>query len=271
MNKYFNKLKPLVSISNLNDFEKVLKNIKEYKSECENLNVLISSNDPYKELESLIESNPKIKEVLLLLLAVRQKDIYNKTGYESIEQTSTSDWIKMIKESEFVEFLRSADIKDVYTYLCGVEVGMDTNARKNRSGMILENIVQELLINDEELENVRSQVAFSEITEKYGIDYFGTSKKIDFVFDYDNTTYLVEVNCYNTNGSKVNAISEDYRAFEQMLRKVKGLEFIWITAGPGWKQSSAEFDKNSTELSYFLTVEQLQDYDNKISNILQKN
>ena len=37
------------------------------------------------------------------------------------------------------------EINDLYAYLLGVEVGLDSNARKNRSGEIVQNLVELLL------------------------------------------------------------------------------------------------------------------------------
>jgi len=54
--------------------------------------------------------------------------------------------------SELVRFCRNvgimglfSEISDLYAYLIGVEVGLDTNARKNRSGKVFQNLVQLLL------------------------------------------------------------------------------------------------------------------------------
>lgn len=271
MSKYFDQLKPLVKIPLLNDFDKVFANIEDYEKECDELNQAIQSKEPYKAMLSLIQSSDKIKELVVLLLAVRIKDMYSKTGFKTIDELSMDDWMQLISESGVVEFLKDCKIRDIYSYLAGIEVGLDTSSRKNRFGDYFENIVYEILNYDTNVTNIRKQVEMEHLAEELGIDYTGKNKKLDFVFECNNKVYLLETNLYNTKGSKISATSGEYREFDENIRKYHKLEFMWITSGEGWKSHSKVFDLNSKSLSYFITLDQLADYDYKISNIIREN
>lgn len=152
-NEWLSKFKS--SISNYKyyvDFEKIYKSAEKYKIELNILNSLVGSKNIEKEFESIIIKYPETLEVIPLLLAVRANEIYvkdvtneylfkfNKLVY------SIDDYIKFMKETGLFELLQNHIINNLYDYVLGVEVGLDSNGRKNRGGHLMEDLVEEYII-----------------------------------------------------------------------------------------------------------------------------
>lgn len=102
-------------------------------------------------VERLWEENPRVFTVLDILVAVRSKDnkkVVDATGevrqlndyFESPAQVVT-----FLDETGLANVLQGKQIKNLVDYVFGVEVGLDSNARKNRGGHIMEHIVAEFL------------------------------------------------------------------------------------------------------------------------------
>lgn len=62
-------------------------------------------------------------------------------------------------------------------------------------------------------------------------------KEFDFVITTDAKTYVVEVNFYNSGGSKLNEIARSYSDIGPKINYIPGFEFVWITDGVGWKSA----------------------------------
>ena len=123
------------------------------------------------------------------------------------------------------------NVKSLVDYVFGVEVGLDSNARKNRSGDAMEDTV-ELIIKGSGLA-YRKEVYSSEwpeITEALGTD----KKRFDFVIEAKDKTYLAEVNFYSSGGSKLNETARSFTELAPKINAVRGFEFLWVTDGKGW-------------------------------------
>ena len=116
----------------------------------------------------------------------------------------------------------------------GVETGLDSNARKNRSGHVMEDVVAEILI--ENGIDYRTEVYSSEwkeLTKALGDD----EKRFDFVIETPQKIYLIEVNFYSGGGSKLNEVARAYSDIAPKINAVAGFEFVWITDGIGWNSA----------------------------------
>ena len=126
------------------------------------------------------------------------------------------------------------EIRDLEDYVFGVETGLDTNARKNRSGEITESLVKRLFTNAGI--DFRQQVSSNEFPAVAAA--LGADQKIfDFVITTDTKTYLIEVNFYSGGGSKLNEVARSYTDIAPKINGIKGFEFVWITDGIGWNSA----------------------------------
>ena len=238
------------------DFEKVKLNIQKVKVELNILNSLIGEENIEEEFIKLVSEYPKIRKALPLLIAVR-KDKLNNTSiitnvatliaenkkyifYDKINKTIEEELLIFFRESGLKDIFQNRYIKNLADYCFGVEVGFDTNARKNRTGTLMENIVSNYLSKFCQ-ENANfiyiEQATQKRIKEKfdYTIKIDKSSRRFDFAL-FNKVTrklFLIEVNFYSGGGSKLKATAGEYQYLNDFI-KSQGLEFIWITDGKGW-------------------------------------
>lgn len=218
------------------DFEKVTKNTNKIAIKLNQLNYLIGKEDLHKAIKELYEENPKVFEVLDILLAVRKKDkkkTLNANGEFVLLESyfiSLQGLIDYIDQTGLANIFRNKNVTNLVDYVFGVEVGLDTNARKNRGG---ENMAKVVALKFRSA-NIpfRSEVNSTEFEE---IKSLGQDlKRFDFVIQTRSKTYLVETNFYNSGGSKLNEVARAYTDIAPKINQYEKFEFVWITDGQGW-------------------------------------
>ena len=230
------------------DFEKIGRNVDDIKLSLCMLNSLIGTSDLRKSVETIWNRDKTAFSVLPILIAVRDEgskkvlDSLNnivdiKTFFGSIDRV-----IEFLESTGLADLFRKRTIKDLVDYGFGIETGLDTNARKNRSGHIMENTVAQIF--RENKIKFRQEVYSKEwaaITKVLGDD----EKRFDFVIETSEKTYLIEVNFYSAGGSKLNEVARSYSELAPKINSVNGFEFVWITDGIGWKSA-----KNKLQEAY---------------------
>jgi type II restriction enzyme len=149
------------------------------------------------------------------------------------------------------DIFQSRRIKNLVDYVFGIETGLDTNARKNRSGHIMENTVAKIL--EDNGVTFRQEVYSSEFPE---LSVLGTDeKRFDFYIKTPAKKYLIEVNFYSGGGSKLNEVARAYTELAPKVNSVRGFEFVWITDGIGWKSARNKLEEayNTIPSVYNLT------------------
>lgn len=158
--------------------------------------------------------------------------------------TSVDGIMEFLNDTGLTKLFQDKKVKDLVDYVFGIEVGLDTNARKNRSGQIMESAIANIL--DKHGIHYRQEVCSSEwhkITQVLGKD----KKRFDFVIQTTAKTYLIEVNFYSKGGSKLNEVARSYSDIAPKINSVPGFEFVWITDGIGWKSA-----KNKLQEAYHI-------------------
>lgn len=218
------------------DFEKVIHNTNKIAIKLNQLNYLIGKEDLHKAIKELYEENSKVFEVLDILLAVRKKDkkkTLNANGeFVLLESyfSSLQGVIDYIEQTGLANVFRNKKVTNLVDYVFGVEVGLDTNARKNRGGENMAKAVA-LKFNGANIP-FRSEVNSTEFEE---IKSLGQDlKRFDFVIKTRNKTYLIETNFYNSGGSKLNEVARAYTDIAPKINQYEKFEFVWITDGQGW-------------------------------------
>lgn len=219
------------------DFEKINRNVEDIRLDLCMLNSLIGCTDMRQAVETIWRRDRSTFASLPMLLALRPGE--NKKYMEADgtcksvrELTQSVDGVMhLLSESGLQQVLQEQKIKDTVDYVFGIETGLDTNARKNRSGHIMEQRVAQLLreygITFETEVYSRTWPALS---EALGTD----EKRFDFVIPTPGCTYLAEVNFYSSGGSKLNELARAYTELSQRINEVAGFTFLWITDGKGW-------------------------------------
>ncbi len=230
------------------DFEKISENVDDIKLSLCMLNSLIGASDMRKAVETIWKRDKSAFNVMDILIAVRsegKKKVLDKLGSCVVLDslfTSVDGVMEFLDGTGLTEIFQSKRINDLVDYVFGIETGLDTNARKNRSGHVMEDRVAKIL--EQNGIDYRQEVYSSEwpeITKVLGDDEI----RFDFVIDTDNKTYLMEVNFYSGGGSKLNEVARSYSDIAPKINSVSGFEFVWITDGIGWKSA-----KNKLQEAY---------------------
>lgn len=142
--------------------------------------------------------------------------------------------MEYLEGTGLADLFRQKKINDLVDYVFGIETGLDSNARKNRSGHVMEGMVANIL--DKNGIEYRQEVystEWSNLQNVLGDD----EKSFDFVIKTTSKTYLIEVNFYSGGGSKLNEVARSYSDIAPKINSVPGFEFVWITDGIGWKSA----------------------------------
>ena len=218
------------------DFAKIRSNVKKIAIKLYQLNYLIGKTDLKEAINDLYQENPKVFEILDILIAIRKnkkaKTFNNQGEIVALDSYfySPDKIFEYIQDTGLAEVFQNKDVTNLVDYVFGIEVGLDTNARKNRGGDNMANAVA-LLFNSENLlfESEVSSTLFPEITS-LGVDV----KRFDFVIKTRQKTYLIETNYYNSGGSKLNEVARAYSDVAPKINQYPNYEFVWITDGQGW-------------------------------------
>ena len=266
--EFLNPLKEThFSLRDYVDFPKVIDNVERISIKLNQLNYLIGKEDIAAAVQRLWEENPKVFSVLDILIAVRtdaKKKVIDKKGniyliedyFKSPEQV-----VDFLNNTGLSEVLRNRHIKNLVDYVFGVEVGLDTNARKNRSGDIMQNLIASILT--EHNIPFRAEVSSSEypaIVAALGTD----KKRFDFVVKCGNTTYLIEVNFFSSGGSKLNEVARSFRQMASKVNSVDGFEFVWITDGIGWHSAKNKLEEACIHIPSIYNLSTLNNFINKL-------
>ena len=131
------------------DFNKVYGNVETIKVELNILNSLIGSKNIEADFEKLLTDYPQVLKCIPVLLAVRGREIYTIDGdgeylfnFKKMNY-SVEEYKMFMKKTGLFSLISEHIINNLVDYVTGVEVGLDSNGRKNRGGHLMENLVED--------------------------------------------------------------------------------------------------------------------------------
>lgn len=214
--EFFESLSELkIGLDYYTDFKKVESNISKgtLMVKLSQLNHLVGKINMRKAVQEIWAENPKAFSVMGILLAVRKeqkKSAWNTDSKKMLVYdyfSSVDQIMEFLNESGLLEVLQDKHVTNLVDYVFGVEVGLDTHTRKNRIGKIMAKDIARQF--DEAGILYQQEVDAKSIPlvkKALGKD----SKRFDFVIKNPKKEYLVEVNYYGSNGSKVTEIPRSY-------------------------------------------------------------
>ena len=238
-----------------NDWNKVYSNLKKYNIELNILNSLCNTHNFNEELTNLLLKYPEIIQVFPILIGVRNKKNkisvlddeklpefnYHDFDFQKkkLSDKDIQNFIIFFQKSGLKDFILNKGVTNLKDYVHGIEIGLDTNARKNRSGSFMQNFINKLLVN---VYNLKEGDTFIEegsaanILDLWNIDLpmDKSSRKPDFVVNKNKRLFWIETNFYSGGGSKLKSTCGEYKSLSDFC-KSKNIVFIWITDGKGWK------------------------------------
>lgn len=262
MNKDFNLFMSQLQETNQTldffcDFDKISANVAEVEMSLNTLNYLIGKENLTQGVNEIWQRDSTVFEILGILIAVRdegKKPVVDSKGNVVLLKSyfkSANKVVEFLQETGLADIFYSRRIKNLVDYVFGIETGLDTNARKNRSGHIMENTVAKIF--QEHNIKFRQEVYSSEFP---ALSVLGTDeKRFDFYIETATKKYLIEVNFYSGGGSKLNEVARAYTELAPKINSLKGFEFVWITDGIGWKSARNKLEEayNTIPSVYNLT------------------
>jgi len=227
------------------DFEKIYANVTDVEISLNILNYLLGWTDISEPVREIWQRDRGAFEVLPILIAVRdngQKLVVDSRGCVVLLRSyfySPEKVVEFLNMTGLAELFRNMRIRNLVDYVFGIETGLDTNARKNRSGHVMEGTIAKLFHNNDI--TFRQEVYSSEYP---ALNILGADeKRFDFVVETSSKVYLMEVNFYSGGGSKLNEVARSYTELAPKINSVGGFEFIWITDGIGWKSAKSKLEE----------------------------
>jgi len=207
-----------------------------------------------------------------VLLAVRESklEIFDKQErttelFDFTSGNSIPDkYYEFLEKSGLAKLFKKDGVKNLVDYVMGVEVGLDSNGRKNRGGTLMEEIVEQFIKEFcakhglEYLAQARSRAILSKWGVMVQVDK--SERSFDFaIFNPKNKKIkLFEANFYNGGGSKLKAVCGEFKSLFDEL-KAQDIDFIWITDGLGWHTTKRPLEETYNHNEYVFNLQMLED------------
>lgn len=254
------------------NWEKVLRNIEPIERELNLLNVLVGKENLEKEAYELIKEYPSVVKAFPTLIAIREKSvdilidtqnfIYRKFSFskKTFTDDECSQLVEFLMKSGIGELLKDKKIKNLVDYATGVEVGLDSNGRKNRGGTLMEKLVEDFVAETCNELNIgyMAQATAKKIKQDWRIDVKvdKSSRIIDFAINKNGKLFFIECNFYGGGGSKLKSTATEYIEMNKFWTN-QGIEFIWVTDGAGWQSTLKPLREFFDKANYLLNLEML--------------
>ncbi|MGN0827038.1 MAG: type II restriction endonuclease [Kiritimatiellia bacterium] len=250
------------------DFPKVVANAKTWKPELHLLNSLIGSPDIENDFRRLLGKYPQILQVIPILLAKREAEIYAKDdeggGLYRFDTTSQTidEYCVFMRKTGLFDLIAKHLVNSLYDYVVGVETGLDSNGRKNRGGHQMEDLVEGFLrrAGVRYFKEMNSDV----LMKRFGVDISAlthrgkTLKRFDFVVQTKSCVYAIETNFYGSGGSKLNETARSYKMLALASKNIPNFKFVWFTDGAGWRSAKQNLRETFDVLPTIYNIKDLE-------------
>ncbi len=225
------------------NWEKADENMKEHLYNLSVLNVLTKAkndseilfhineifrrkwDDVFSSLEILIAKRNENEEREYFNFETKEIEIYSfENSTQVFDFMKSTGLLKVFKE-----------VNSLNDYVFGVEVGLDSNGRKNRLGKIMDKLMNDILRDN--IPDFESKVKMNvNINEIEGLQMkVLNDEKIKFVLLKENVTYLIQSSFHNTCGSKPYELLKTYISLSKEIND-DDFKFIWVADGYGMKK-----------------------------------
>lgn len=260
------------------NWEKVERETKKFELELNTLNYLIGKKDIYSEAFKLFTKQPDLLKAVPSLIASREKvldiliiDENDKMSFDSLDFSEIDinrikDYVDFIEQSGLLEFLEKKANRSLVDYVYGVEAGLDSNARKNRSGTTMEGIIERHVSKIAQEQNLewKAQATAQFIKEKWGVTVpvDKSERRFDVaVYSKEkHKVWLIETNYYGGGGSKLKAVAGEFTELSQfVVTSDDDVEFVWVTDGQGWKTAHLPLAEAFSHIRNIFNLEMLRE------------
>ena len=240
------------------------------------LNYLIGKEDIYNEALGLFQKQPQLLKAIPSLIASREKvldilffdedDIMNfyQLDFKNIDTDQLGKYVDFMKEAGLLEFLQNDANRSLVDYVYGVEAGLDSNARKNRSGTTMESILERNVekVCEEYGLSYKAQATAKFIKNTWGIEVpvDKSERRFDIAVysEEKHKVWLVETNYYGGGGSKLKSVSGEFAELSKLIQTAKdNIIFSWVTDGQGWHTARLPLSEAFSQIDNIFNLEML--------------
>lgn len=263
INDFLNTLeKTNIELNDLIDVNKIIEIIDEMQIKLNTLNYIITSNQSklnYR-IEKLFISQPEVFSILPYLAAISKDKIKKNNFVFRLENeiyklneflNSPKSIISFLELTGLTKLILEGKIKNFVDFLTGIEVGLDTNARKNRVGLKNEKEIDQI-ITDAFSKYQYISIDRQLILEEFKNQDFLKNKKIDFIITnhLNNKKVIIETSYYNSSGSKIIETAKSFENINKIIKEIQNYYFLWIADGIGINSSGSFIVKNSQKFDF---------------------
>ncbi|MDG4950743.1 type II restriction endonuclease [Weeksellaceae bacterium KMM 9724] len=250
------------------DFDKIIRNVDSISIKLNQLNYLIGQENLESAVVNLFKENKSCFSVLDIIIAVRDNravldDDGNIRELYSYFETPELVYEYLVKTG-LADVFKNKQVKNLVDFVFGIEVGLDTNARKNRGGKNMEKAIGKMFSKN----NIPYQAEVRHTNFPELIHFGKDVKRFDFVIKTKENTYLIETNFYNSGGSKLNEVARSYTDLAPKINQYDKFEFVWITDGKGWKTAKNKLQEAYTHIPHVYNLKTLPNFINRVKNEL---
>jgi len=254
------------------NWAKVRKNTQHLDMDLNTLNYLVGKENIEEEFKALLRRHPTLVRLIPLLLACRTSDfkilvdfaegdlqyeVFSFSKKPALSEQDIEKACRFATETGLLKMLSNRVIKSIPDYVIGVEVGLDSNGRKNRGGTAMETIVGNLLssICKENGFDCITQASAASILDRWNLPVRvdKSNRRFDFAIQANHRLFLVETNYYGGGGSKLKATAGEYKSLHDFIA-AQGHSLVWITDGMGWKTTVKPLEECFRHIDYTLNL-----------------
>lgn len=240
------------------NWDNVRKNMRKHELNLNTLNYLLGKQNIKEEAKRLFLEQPELLTSIPILLASRCEQVgifyfenevmkFKELDFVKPDLNKIDDYILFLDEAGLLDVLKNNEIgSSLVDYVFGVQVGLDSNGRKNRGGTQNEDILEfnlEKLVKNTKFEYM-TQASAARIFQEWKVkvpESLESNKKGGRIYDgavYNpstKTVTVIETNFYNSGGSKLKAVAGEFSdIYNTSLKNVNNVNFVWISDGEGW-------------------------------------
>ena len=236
------------------NWDKVFRNTKQIEIYLNIWNYLLGKPNFDAEFKSLLKQHPEIVKAIPSLIVrdgsasqtfhiiedisdLTQPDNHFDFSKPAKTEADIEKALAFVRNTGLVKLFSKDGVKNLVDYAIGVEAGLDSNGRKNRSGTSMESVVEAYLSDFTKNSKLKfiPQATPKKIKELWGfnVPVDKSSRSFDFAISNGIQLVLMEVNFYGGGGSKLKATAGEYKGLHDLLN-LPNVKFVWITDGEGW-------------------------------------
>lgn len=249
------------------DYQRVEEHLASFRSVVSKLDRVESSGEFINKFTECYNEDNNNIEVTPLFTGVRPDKmiVLNDEGKHVEKFNSTnvtiSEAIGFLKEVGFLERIDEYKGIDLPSYFFGVNVGLDSNGRKNRGGKQMERLVGSYIkpiFNENEF---KEQATIKDVNKKLGtaLNWEGKKeKRIDLVIYANSKIYFIETNFFNSSGSKTDINTRFINLNTQVKNLSDNSVFILITDGLGLIKAKTELEDVINNIEHVYNIDDLE-------------